>query len=136
MERGPAVREIRLRLGESEVRFLRHPRTPARRHAGMAVADVLHDRHTPPERPRERHSTRVPAGADHERWLQPRAERIHGNPGGTRTAEGLPVLPDLWPIERMQVEERVRELGLRQYIAFDAAACTDKIGLHGGVAPD
>jgi hypothetical protein len=36
----------------------------------------------------------------------------------------------------MQVEERVLELGLRQYIAFDAAACTDKIGLHGGVAPD
>ena len=47
-------------------------------------------------------------------------------PSAHGAAEGPPVLPDLGAVERMQVEQEVRELGRRQDVALDAALRADE----------
>src|SRR6478609_299857 len=96
----------------------------------MAVSRLLHDRDAMRHRVRHRERRGVPAGADHQlRFLRAR-QAAQLPPHADATDQRLAVVPHRATVERMGVEQRVREFQLRQDVALDAAFRADEERLY------
>ena len=128
--------EIRFGFWKSEIGLRGDAAKHARRQPRMTVANVLHDRHTARPRPGERGGAGVAAGANHDARRECTPQCTHGTPRARRAAYRAPVPPQLRPVERMQIKERVRELCLRKDVALNAALRADKVRHHRRVESD
>ena len=99
----------------------------------MTIGLVQHGGHAMRAPPRECDTRRVSTSADHCSGLLRRGQRADRAPRTHGTHDGLPVLPRLLSVQRVQVEQRVRELGPRQHVFLDAAPGADEMRLHGGI---
>ena len=81
----------------------------------------------------ERETSGIPARADDDAGLFAPHECAELAPSADHAAKGLPVLPRLGAIERMQVQQEMRKLRRRQYGLLDAAQCADEVRLHAGI---
>src|SRR6185312_4362245 len=118
----PGVRvEADCRLAVTEVDLAGMAAEPSRGEAGHAVLLLERDRHAVRHRVGQPGARSIAAGAQHQRG----SRRLHLPPQHAPRAgepqRGLPVLPGPRTIERMQIEQQVRELRCRQDITLDTA---------------
>ena len=100
----------------------------ARGHARMAVWFMEHGGDAVRTSPRERDASGVSAGADDRFGAIVARQRRERTPGPHGANRGAPVPPRLLPVERMQVEEHVRELGGWQHVPLDPPLGADEGG--------
>ena len=101
----------------------------ARGQPGVRVGFVQHGGDAVCTPPGQCDARRVSAGADDGARCVRRGELGDRPPRTDRAHDRTPVPPRRLPVQRMEIEQRVPELGGRQHIAFDAATCPDEVRL-------
>ena len=108
-------------LGEREIVLASPPPKRPRRETRVAVARLLHNGNA------MRHGVglcdtgRVATGANHQSRMLAAGQRAQLAPRAQRATHGAPVLPRPRAIERMEIEEQVREFRTGQHRSLDAS---------------